>query len=151
MAKCWLFHDTLLSLPDIYDLDLNADLVILSACETSDGKLVAGEGVMSLASGFTFAGVPSTISSLWSVSPKTTTELVGSLTRNLRAGMPKDEALYRAKLAYYKKYKPGTLAHGLGKVHPFYWAAFVHMGNRGRILKPGAALVHNFLYRLFSK
>lgn len=107
---------------DLYNMELNADLAVLSSCNTGSGKLVQGEGVMSLSKGFIHAGCPSTLISLWSVDDCATSEIMISFYHHLDKGLSKDGALRMAKLDYLDK---------VDKLHqhPYYWAAFVQMGN----------------------
>lgn len=107
---------------DLYNLQLNADLVVLSACETGIGELQRGEGIISLARGFSYAGARSIVTTLWSINDQTTTELMESFYANLKNGMTKDAALRKAKLDYLDN-------HPNEEVHPFYWAAFVPIGD----------------------
>ncbi|WP_299680992.1 CHAT domain-containing tetratricopeptide repeat protein [uncultured Dokdonia sp.] len=113
-----------LTLPEIYDLNLNADLVTLSACETGIGKEIKGKGVQSMANAFTHAGASSTVMSLWKVPDTETTMIMTSFYTYLHEGMSKDEALRKAKLAYLdaQRYYP-TLQH------PYYWSGFIISGN----------------------
>ena len=104
-------------------MQLNADLAVLSACNTGYGKLSRGEGVMSLARAFTYAGVPATVTSLWKVPDLTTREIMVDFYKNLKQGMSKDAALRQAKLTYLKN-APESIA-----ANPFFWAGFVPMGN----------------------
>ena len=87
---------------EIYQLDLNADLVVLSACETGYGKFNQGEGVMSLARSFMYAGTPSLVVSLWQVNDQSTAIIMQLFYEKLEKGMPKDIALRQAKLEYLK-------------------------------------------------
>lgn len=107
---------------DLYNLRLNADLVVLSACETGIGELQRGEGIISLARGFSYAGARSIVTTLWSINDATTKELMEGFYSNIIAGMTKDAALRKAKLEYIESH-PNDL------VHPFYWAAFVPIGD----------------------
>ncbi len=111
---------------DIYNLQLNADLVTLSACETGLGELQENEGVISLARAFAYAGAKSIVTSLWSVSDAKTKDLMVDFYKNLRKGMLKDDALRQAKLDFLKRNR-GQAAH------PFYWAGFVGIGNMGKV------------------
>ncbi len=111
---------------DIYNLQLNADLVTLSACETGIGELQGGEGIISLARAFAYAGAKSIVTSLWSVSDAKTKDLMLDFYKNLRKGMLKDDALRQAKLDFLKRNR-GQAAH------PFYWAGFVGIGNMGKM------------------
>jgi CHAT domain-containing protein len=98
-------HDTSFKLfePEIYSLDLRASkLVILSACETGAGKLVHGEGLLSLSRAFSYAGCPSIITSLWKADDESTAYICKRLHHYLSKGLAKDVALQRAKLDYLK-------------------------------------------------
>jgi CHAT domain-containing protein/tetratricopeptide (TPR) repeat protein len=109
-----------LYLADLYNLDLNADMVVLSACETGLGKLAKAEGIISLARGFAFAGASSIITTLWSVNDKTSADLMTLFYENLSQGMPKDVAMQQAKLAFVDENEA-----------PFYWAGFIVIGDPG--------------------
>lgn len=107
---------------ELYAMSLPADLVVLSACETGIGEIKRGEGLVSLAYGFSHAGARSLITSLWRVSDRETADLMKRFYAGLRKKLPKDEALCQAKRAY--------LAEQTGwKAHPFFWAAFVAQGD----------------------
>lgn len=103
---------------DIYNLRLHADLVMLSACETGLGELFDGEGVVSLARAFSFAGARSVVTALWSVNDRSTLDLTDQFYKALSAGNSKNNALSEAKRQYLKNH-PGSASH------PFYWAGFV--------------------------
>jgi len=111
---------------DIYNLQINADLVTLSACETGIGELQSSEGIISLARAFAYAGAKSIVTSLWSVSDAKTKDLMIDFYKNLRKGMLKDDALRQAKLDFLKRNRGQ-------EAHPFYWAGFVGIGNMGGI------------------
>jgi CHAT domain-containing protein len=114
-------ENELLYVRDLYNLSLNADLVTLSACETGAGKLERGEGIISLARAFTYAGAKSIVTTLWSVQDERTKDLMLDFYRNLKKGMNKDEALRETKLAYLFK-------NNHAAAHPFFWAGVVAMG-----------------------
>jgi len=101
-------------------------LVVLSACETNLGKIEKGEGVMSLARGFTYAGAISLISSLWKVNESSTADISSKLYKYLVEGKTKSEALHQSKLDYINQ------ASEL-KNSPYYWAGFVFIGNDGTV------------------
>jgi CHAT domain-containing protein/Tfp pilus assembly protein PilF len=107
---------------EISKIQLHADLVVLSACETGFGKFEKGNGIASLARAFMYAGASSLIVSLWQVNDYATSEIMKNLYGNLANGMHKDEALRQAKLQYMKTTK-GLLAH------PAFWSSFIQMGN----------------------
>jgi CHAT domain-containing protein/Tfp pilus assembly protein PilF len=112
----------LLYVRDIYNLSLNADLVVLSACETGIGELKRGEGIVSLARAFAYSGAKSMVTSLWSVNDKSTMQIMENFYRNLRKGQTKNYALWKAKQDYWEKAK-GEFAH------PFYWSSFIPIGD----------------------
>ncbi len=115
-------EDGFLHTYEIFNLQLNADLVTLSACETGLGKLSRGEGLIGLTRAFMYAGAPSVLVSLWSVD-ESTAALMKIFYQNLKEGMSKAEALRQAKL----KLIP-TRENGMSFSHPFLWAAFVLVG-----------------------
>lgn len=116
---------------DLYGMRLSADLAVLSACETGIGKLQRGEGIASLARGFSYAGVPSIITTLWSVNDAKTSLIIQSFYENLVAGKSKDKALRQAKLEYLE-----TSDHYHS--HPFFWAAPIAIGDM-RVIEIGGA------------
>lgn len=115
---------------EIYNMQLNARMAVLSACNTGQGKLIRGEGPMSLAKAFMFAGCPSVTMSLWPVNDKATQQLMAIFYQGLSAGKTKDAALRQAKLTYLKQ------ADQLHQ-HPFFWAGFITTGNPEAIVVNG--------------
>jgi CHAT domain-containing protein/tetratricopeptide (TPR) repeat protein len=110
-------------LHDIYSLRLNADLVVLSACQTGIGHEVPGEGLIGLTRGFFHAGAPRIVASLWPVNDAATAELMSLFyDRMLRQQLRPADALRRAQL---------TLRQAAAEKrwhHPYYWAGFVLYG-----------------------
>ncbi len=115
-------EDGMLNTYELFSMDLNAGLAVLSACNTGSGKLLKGEGIMNLARGFIFAGVPGIVMTMWSVDDESSAEIVSKFYEYLEEGKPKDEALRQAKLDLLAKGDPL-------KSHPFYWAAYVNIGD----------------------
>jgi CHAT domain-containing protein len=113
-------EDGLLEAWEIMGMDLQADLAVLSACETARGRIGAGEGVIGLSWALFVAGCPTTVVSQWKVESSSTTELMLAFHGNLKGGATKSEALRQAalKLLADKKYN-----------HPFYWASFIVVGD----------------------
>ncbi|MCB0846220.1 MAG: CHAT domain-containing protein, partial [Bacteroidetes bacterium] len=111
-----------LTLSEICNLHLNAEMIVLSACETALGELKRGEGIMSLSRAFTYAGARSVITTLWSVDDEATADLMSRFYGYLTEGERKDEALRQARLDYIDE-------HDNRFSHPFFWAAAVPMGN----------------------
>ena len=116
-------EDNFLRAYEIAQMELNADLVVLSACETGYGKFQQGEGVMSLAHSFAYAGASSVLMSLWQVNDHSTSEIMKEYYTHLAKTYPKDYALQHAKLHYIDHSPENNLAH------PAFWAAFVQTGN----------------------
>jgi CHAT domain-containing protein len=109
-----------LRLRDIYNLDLNADLVVLSACQTALGQEIRGEGLVGLTRGFMYAGAARVMSSLWSVDDRATSELMKRFYRHMISnGLSPAEALRRAQI---------DMSRLPGWKSPYYWAAFSLQG-----------------------
>lgn len=121
-------EDGFLHTYELYNMSIGADLVVLSACETGYGKLVEGNGIMSLARGFATAGVPSVVMSHWQVDDESTSQLMGYFYKYLSDGNTTSSALRLAKLDYLKTAGPN-------KQHPFYWGSFVMIGDDSTIFK----------------
>ncbi len=117
-----LLKNGLLNTADIYNLKLNANLTVLSSCNTGTGALKKGEGIMSLARGFLYAGCPSIIMSLWEVEDNSGTKIITSFYKNLKRGKAKDEALRNAKLEYLESVNSRM-------AHPHYWLGFISLGD----------------------
>jgi len=115
--------DNLLSVEEIYNLDLKAQMVTLSACNTGTGEYKKGEGILSLAHAFGSAGVPSVVMTLWKVPDESTAFIMTSFYEHLKKGLQKDIALQKAK----QEYLNNTVSEQ--QKHPFYWAGFVVVGD----------------------
>ncbi len=113
---------------DLYNVHLNADLVVLSACETATGELQRGEGIISLARAFAYAGAKSILTTLWVVDDAATKDLTKAFYLQLRKGNPKDLALQKAKL---------QVLNGADnkRKHPFFWAAMIGVGDMSELKK----------------
>ncbi|MEQ8702971.1 MAG: CHAT domain-containing tetratricopeptide repeat protein [Phaeodactylibacter sp.] len=124
-------YDRAAYLPDIYALPLNAELVVLSACETGLGTFEEGEGVMSLSRAFTYAGSRGLVASLWAINESATGHLLSQMYGYLEEGRNKGLALAQAKRAY--------LADGqvpAFRKSPYYWAGMVYVGEAGALQYP---------------
>jgi CHAT domain-containing protein len=115
-------NDNFLEAWEIAHLKLKADLVVLSACETGYGKFEQGEGVMSLARSFMFAGVSSMVVSLWQVNDASTSIIMQNFYAQLKSGKTKAAALRDAKLNYIQR------ADGIA-AQPAFWAPFIQLGD----------------------
>lgn len=120
-------EDGLLESWELMQMNLRADLFVLSACETARGRIGAGEGVIGISWGLFVAGVPTVVVSNWKVGASSTTDLMLNFHRNLmapagraKAANAKAEALRRASLALLKSQN---------YQHPFYWAGFSLIGD----------------------
>jgi len=112
-------EDGILYTGEILGLNLKANLVTLSACETALGKKIEGEGVRGLTTSFLFAGARNVVASLWKVADESTSTLMITFYDELLSGKDKATALRLAKqrLLSDEKYK-----------HPYYWAPFIQVG-----------------------
>ncbi|WP_341528676.1 CHAT domain-containing protein [Nostoc sp. UHCC 0302] len=109
-----------LRLHDIFNLNLQAELVVLSACQTGLGEEVKGEGLVGLTRGFMYAGSPRVVVSLWSVDDKATSELMKVFyNKMLKAGLKPAAALRAAQLEIWRTQEYAA---------PYYWAAFTLQG-----------------------
>jgi CHAT domain-containing protein len=118
-------NDGRLEARQIMNLKLPADLAVLSACETANGKIAPGEGVMGLSWAFFVAGTRSTLVSQWKINSDSTTELMSNFYKNQNSNRSEvngrnPKALRDAAL---------TMIHGRRYSHPFYWAGFVLVGS----------------------
>jgi CHAT domain-containing protein len=113
-------QDGFLLAHEIFNLKLPAEAVVLSACETGIGKVIKGEGLVSLTRGFMYAGVPRVVVSLWAVSDSGTTQLMVRFYDGiLEKGMPPAAALRAAQL---------SLMNDKRWASPYYWAPFTLQG-----------------------
>ncbi|NVO11887.1 MAG: CHAT domain-containing protein [Bacteroidales bacterium] len=107
---------------EVYNMQLNAEMVVLGVCNSGSGKLSKGEGVLSLSRSFMYAGSQSVIMSLWLAYDKPTNDILNDFYLNLFKGMRKDEALRLAKLKYLENEPIYT--------RPRFWAGIVVNGNQ---------------------
>lgn len=114
---------------ELHSLSMQADLVVLSACETGVGEFVVGEGIVSLARGFMYAGVPAEVYSLWKLDDAVAPLVMAGFYRRLEAGTEKDAALHQSKLEYLTQADQLT-------AHPYYWAPFVFNGDPRALVPP---------------
>lgn len=110
-------EDGLLQAAEVMNLELDSDLVVLSACETGRGRMSAGEGIIGLSRAFLIAGARSLVVSQWPVSDISTAQLMQDFYEQLVAGKTTSAALRQAKLK--------MLNGGKETRHPYYWAPFI--------------------------
>jgi CHAT domain-containing protein len=113
---------------EIYNLKLNAQMAVLSSCNSGLGKMQKGEGMMSLARGFIYAGCPSIIMTLWQVADKSSSELMTSFYKYLKRGKSKPEAMRLAKIDYLETADDIT-------ANPYFWSGFVVLGDGSPIYR----------------
>jgi len=145
-------EDGRLEVREIFGMDLKANLVVLSACETGLGKLSSGDELVGLTRAFIYAGTPSVVASLWSVDDSSTAQFMASFYKNLKT-MSKVEALRQAQLNLIRSDVNSDLLarRGIGGVgelgetpsseppapsslsvstsHPYFWAPFILVGD----------------------
>ncbi|MBI1748817.1 MAG: CHAT domain-containing protein [Acidobacteria bacterium] len=114
-------EDGYLQLPEVYNLELQADLVTLSACESAIGQSIPGEGLIGLTRGFLYAGARSVVASLWKIADgRPTVNFMHAFYKNL-GKQSKAQALRSAQLDFIKNERTS---------HPSNWSAFVLIGDR---------------------
>ncbi len=112
-------NDGILFCNEAYNLSLNADLLVLSSCESGNGRFYKGEGVMSLTRGFLYAGCRNILYSIWKVYDKQTSSMMNYFYEHISKNNTYSKALQQAKLDMIKDPKTA---------HPKYWAGFVLIG-----------------------
>lgn len=120
-------ESNLLYVKDLYNYEINADLVTLSACQTGIGKLQKGEGMLSLARAFNYAGAAAIVTTLWKIDDQSTSNIMSLFYENLSNGLNKKEALRQAKLTYLSVNDDPFLRH------PYYWSGIIITGNTAPI------------------
>ncbi|WP_431243726.1 CHAT domain-containing protein [Flavobacterium sp. P21] len=118
------FYDQEIFYSELYNLHINPDLVVLSACETGIGKLYKAEGAMSVARGFQFAGAQNLLFSLWKVNDFTTSVFMEDFYKNVNHNVSYFEANNKAKLDYLNNKSISNV-----KKSPYYWSSFVYYGS----------------------
>ena len=120
---------------EIYNQNLSSNLSILTACETGKPTYQAGEGMISLAHAFNYAGSESILTSLWKIDEQSSAIIIENFYGNLKDGLPKDEALQKAKIDYISSAEGRTIS-------PKYWAGLVLIGDTAPIdLKTNSNLI----------
>lgn len=122
------FIDKPISINELYSIDLNTDLVVLSACETGVGELKRGEGVLSIARGFQYAGAKKVLYSLWQISDLSTSQIMASFYKRLDHSKSVSYSNRQSKLDYLNNKDIKNL-----KKSPYYWSAFTLYGNFDKV------------------
>ena len=136
---------------EIYNMSIQAELAILSACQTGIGKILRGEGMMSLARAFKYAGCNNIITSLWQANDQSTHQLIRQFLHELKDHQPKANALRTAKIQYLQDADPL-------ESHPALWSTFILIGdnepsypNRSFIFYVGAILIFTILLFMIGR
>lgn len=104
---------------NLFDIDLSADLVVLSSCESAQGKYIAGSGILGLSRAFSYAGAESLLMNLWPVKDQTASQITSQFFANLDSGSDKARSLRKARLNYLNTVNSD----------PFLWGGYVIHGN----------------------
>ncbi|MGB0521743.1 MAG: CHAT domain-containing protein [Flammeovirgaceae bacterium] len=122
-------EDDFLNVYELYNMVIEAELAVLSACNTGVGKLEGGEGMMSLGRAFAYAGCPAVVMSQWKVDDRATSLIMEKFYFYLNQGMEKSVALKNAKLAYLKNARSR-------EANPYLWGSFIVVGNNQPLSQP---------------
>jgi CHAT domain-containing protein len=118
--------DNSLYLYDIYNCDITSDLTVLAACESGKPGYQDGEGMISLAHAFKYAGSQAIMTALWRIDEQSSTQIIEQFYKNLKKGMSKDVALQQAKITYLQQASGRSLS-------PAYWGGLVILGDPNAI------------------
>ncbi len=128
----WLaFYDERLFLDELYFFKNQKAMVVLSACKTSIGEIIEGEGLLNLTRGFIKSGAKSVVSTLWDVNEKSSSEIISSFYKHLHDGEEKSVALQKAKLSYLDEH------HNTSEASPYYWSSIVLTGDHKPLIDEG--------------
>ena len=119
----WLaFRENKLRLNELLGIENNAELVVLDACKTNEGKRISGEGIINLSRGFFYNGTKSVLSSLWNVNERSGSMLMKLFYDRIKENNSKSKALQMAKIEYLGR-------HRSEKILPYYWAVHILNGS----------------------
>jgi CHAT domain-containing protein len=127
-------EDGLLHTYEVYGIPLKTRMVVLSSCNTGSGVLTTGEGILSLARGFLYAGSQSVVMSMWEIEDKSGTDVIKLFYKNLKKGKSKSIALRKSRSEYLKK------ASQL-KAHPYFWSTLVVYGDNAPVYFPAGKVI----------
>ena len=130
----------MLYINDLYAMDIDADLVTLSACDTGLGEFHKGEGAISLARAFFYSGANSIVQTSWSINDGSTPEIMDVFYGQLAQGSTKDRALQQAKLVFLEKHRENKYSH------PYYWSGFLLSGNTAPMVKTWGLVWYHYLF-----
>lgn len=130
-------QDIRFSNSDILQLDLSNELIVLSTCKSSSGRLVKGEGIMSLGRSFTYSGSNAVVGNYWKTSDYSSFSIMEAFYENLQKGLSKDIALRKAQLNYLED---DNLSNPLVR-SPVHWAGWVLYGNYDPIASSSNSII----------
>lgn len=134
----WIaFSDGKISLDELSLHENNTSLTVLSACNTSIGKIKDGEGTMSLSRGFFYGSTQTSVSSLWVADDKATASIMNDFYKNLSQGQSKGMALHNSKLNYLNNHYGSELS-------PYYWSSFILIGDTSPLPQRSSLLLYIF-------
>lgn len=137
--SCFLFNDEKLYLDELYGLNLSGQMAVLSACNTGRSFKDVRNGNASLQRAFMYAGIPSTLSSLWEIPDHTTQKIMKLFYEGLNNGMTNGEAIQKAKQGFLSQVDDPHLRA------PYFWAGFVLSGKDQKIsLEPSSKNAFNW-------
>jgi len=136
-------NDSHLKTYEIYGTPLKAKMVVLSSCNTGSGLMYSGEGILSMARGFIYAGSESVVMSMWEIEDRSGTEIVTSFYDNIKLGKSKSSALRKARISYLKK-------SDQLRSHPYFWSALVIYGNNRPLYLPKHLIVKSVVAVLIA-
>ena len=127
-------------LNELYSLNLNTKLVVLSACETGVGTLYKGEGPMSIARGFQYAGAQNVLFSLWQINDLSTSQIMRSFYKNYSDNKSANTSNHQSKIDYLEDDTISNI-----KKSPYYWSAFVYYGELTKPTTSNSHLIYAFI------
>jgi CHAT domain-containing protein len=127
-------EDGILYAQEIYGLRINSPLTVLSACQTGKGPLLRGEGVMSLARAFQYAGSQRVLTTLWQADDRAGSSLNQAFFKELADGVSVEEALQKARIQWLQQ---SDTYHS----HPYFWSAYVMIGSGGKVEAGASSLL----------
>ncbi|HYX09611.1 MAG TPA: CHAT domain-containing tetratricopeptide repeat protein [Bacteroidales bacterium] len=134
-------EDGLLNTYEVYNMQLKARMAVLSSCNSGKGKQQKGEGIMSMARAFLYAGCPSIVMSLWEVEDKSGIKLMTDFYQNLQNGENKIHSLAMAKKDFINSADMLT-------AHPYFWSGYEVIGNPGPVFSNKSAVRINWMVSL---
>lgn len=142
--SCLIFDDRsedfILKMGELYSLDNNLDLVILSACHTATGKILPGEGVQGITKAFLRSGETQVVSSLWAAAEIPTLKIIEGFLSELTKGESLGSSLQKSKINYLHSAPPS-------QQHPYYWSNIILVGKSDILLRKPT---HYFIYTIYA-